>query len=202
MPRSEAGRRYLSQVALPATIPTSTIALMTQINIDAYLVDCLLPDLVGHNRRLSSFVVYLYLYRHASQDANWSVRISHQSIATATGLSRAAQPLWHTFRPAKSSRRHARTPPQFRSTACNGRGCVEPRRKANPVLGTKAQESPPIPGRVRAIGFGFPGARRSSTDLPLAPSVGRLHSKPNRFSLRKLVSISARSQPQPPEPPT
>ena len=25
---------------------------MTQINVDAYLVDCLLPDLVGHDRRL------------------------------------------------------------------------------------------------------------------------------------------------------
>ncbi len=63
---------------------------MTQINIDAYLVDCLLPDLVGHDRRLSSFIVYLYLYRHASQDTNWSFRISHQSIATATGLSQSA----------------------------------------------------------------------------------------------------------------
>ena len=63
---------------------------MTQINVDAYLVDCLLPDLVGHDRRLSSFIVYLYLYRHASRDANWSVRKSHQSIATATGLSRSA----------------------------------------------------------------------------------------------------------------
>ena len=63
---------------------------MTQISLDLYLVDCLLPDLVGHDRRSSSFIVYLYLYRHASQSTNWSVRISHQSIATATGLSRSA----------------------------------------------------------------------------------------------------------------
>jgi hypothetical protein len=63
---------------------------MTQFNVDAYVVDCLLPDLVGHDRRLSSFILYLYLYRHASKDANWSVRMSHQSIATATGLSRSA----------------------------------------------------------------------------------------------------------------
>ena len=61
---------------------------MTQINVDTYVVDCLLPDLVGHDRRLSSFIVYLYLYRHASRNANWTVRMSHQSIATATGLSR------------------------------------------------------------------------------------------------------------------
>src|SRR6266478_4465522 len=63
---------------------------MIQITIDAYLFDCLLPDLVGHDRRLSSFIIYLYLYRHASQQANWSVRMSHQAIATATGLSRSA----------------------------------------------------------------------------------------------------------------
>jgi hypothetical protein len=63
---------------------------MTQIEVDAYVLDSLLPDLVGHDRRLSSFIVYLYLYRHASKNANWSVRKSHQSIATATGLSRSA----------------------------------------------------------------------------------------------------------------
>src|SRR6516164_835790 len=63
---------------------------MTQISLDLYLVDCLLPDLVGHDRRSSSFIIYLYLYRQASQNSNWSVRLSHQSIATATGLSRSA----------------------------------------------------------------------------------------------------------------
>jgi hypothetical protein len=63
---------------------------MIQITLDAYVLDCLLPDLVGHDRRLSSFIIYLYLYRHASQQANWSVRRSHQSIAAATGLSRSA----------------------------------------------------------------------------------------------------------------
>jgi hypothetical protein len=63
---------------------------MTQLMLDAYLIDCLLPDLVGHDRRLASFVIYLYLYRHAAQQANWSVHMSHQSIAAATGLSRSA----------------------------------------------------------------------------------------------------------------
>jgi hypothetical protein len=63
---------------------------MSQITIEAYLIDCLLPDLVGHDRLLSSFIVYLFLYRQASQHANWSVRLSHQAIANATGLSRSA----------------------------------------------------------------------------------------------------------------
>src|SRR6516165_3930770 len=63
---------------------------MTQIPLDAYVVDCLLPDLIGHDRRASAFVVYLWLYRHASQEATWAVRRSHQAIASATGLSRSA----------------------------------------------------------------------------------------------------------------
>jgi len=63
---------------------------MVEIALDAYLIDCLLPDLVGHDRRLASFVIYLYLYRQASRETNWSVRMSHQSIAGATGLSRSA----------------------------------------------------------------------------------------------------------------
>jgi hypothetical protein len=63
---------------------------MIEVRLDPYLLDCLLPDLVGHDRRLASFVIYLYLYHRASQQANWSVRMSHQSIATATGLSRSA----------------------------------------------------------------------------------------------------------------
>jgi hypothetical protein len=63
---------------------------MIQITLDAYVIDCLLPDLVGHDRRLSSFIIYLYLYRHAAQQASWSVRMSHQAIASATGLSRSA----------------------------------------------------------------------------------------------------------------
>jgi CRP-like cAMP-binding protein len=63
---------------------------MTQLNVDTYVLDCLLPDLAGHDRRLSSFVIYLYLYRQASLQPNWSVRLSHQSIANATGLSRSA----------------------------------------------------------------------------------------------------------------
>ena len=63
---------------------------MAEITLDPYLLDALLPDLVGHDRRPSSFIIYLYLYRQASQGTNWAVRMSHQSISTATGLSRSA----------------------------------------------------------------------------------------------------------------
>ncbi|MFO0968350.1 MAG: hypothetical protein U0793_22575 [Gemmataceae bacterium] len=63
---------------------------MPHIAIEPYVIDCLLPDLVGHDRLLSSFIVYLFLYRQAAQHENWSVRLSHRAIAGATGLSRSA----------------------------------------------------------------------------------------------------------------
>ena len=62
---------------------------MIQIALDAYVLDGLLPDLIGHDRRPAAFAVYLHLYRHASGQSNWSVRCSHESIARATGLSRS-----------------------------------------------------------------------------------------------------------------
>ena len=63
---------------------------MAQIPLDPYIVDGLLPDLIGHDRRPAAFVVYLHLYRHSCHLANWSLRASHQAIADATGLSRSA----------------------------------------------------------------------------------------------------------------
>jgi CRP-like cAMP-binding protein len=63
---------------------------MVEVPVDSYLIDSLLPDLVGHDRRPASFIIYLFLYRRASQQPNWSVRVSHQAIADATGLSRSA----------------------------------------------------------------------------------------------------------------
>ncbi len=62
---------------------------MEQIHLDAFVIDALLPDLVGHDRRPAALVVYLALYRRAAR-AGWSVRLSHRAIADATGLSRSA----------------------------------------------------------------------------------------------------------------
>src|SRR5436309_14793716 len=91
---------------------------MVQITFDAYLLDCLLPDLVGHDRRPSAFIIYLYLYRQASQQANWSLRMSHQSIASATGFSRSAvqSALAHLQKRQliATSRAHATTVPLHR----------------------------------------------------------------------------------------
>ena len=60
------------------------------LNLDLYVVDTLLPDLVGHDKRPSSFLVYLCLYRRAVADFAAPIRLSHQALADATGLSRSA----------------------------------------------------------------------------------------------------------------
>lgn len=58
--------------------------------IDPYLIDVLMPDLVGHDKRPSAFVVYLALWRRRPSETNMTVRVSHQALTTITGLSRSA----------------------------------------------------------------------------------------------------------------
>jgi DNA-binding MarR family transcriptional regulator len=59
------------------------------IALDAYVVDTLLPDLIGHDRRPSAFLVYLVLWRHADA-GRASVALSLRELAEATGLSKRA----------------------------------------------------------------------------------------------------------------
>jgi hypothetical protein len=60
-----------------------------RVAIDAYLIDVLMPDLVGHDRRPAAFLVYLFLARHARPNRRGEVAVSLQMIATRTGLSKS-----------------------------------------------------------------------------------------------------------------
>jgi CRP-like cAMP-binding protein len=63
---------------------------MRSLTIDSYVIDVLLPDLVGHDRRPAAFLVYLYLLRHArTKHGRREVRASLQTIASSTGLSKS-----------------------------------------------------------------------------------------------------------------
>jgi hypothetical protein len=62
---------------------------MQRFTLDAYVVDVLLPDLAGHDRRPAAFLVYLFFLRHAAKMKRDSVSISLQTIATKTGLSKS-----------------------------------------------------------------------------------------------------------------
>jgi hypothetical protein len=59
------------------------------MTLDGYVVDTLMPDLVGHDRRPAAFIVYLYLSRLAALSGRDSVSASLQTIATHTGLSKS-----------------------------------------------------------------------------------------------------------------
>ena len=63
---------------------------MPKIEIDAYVVDTLMADLVGHDRQPSAFIVYLLLWRRTLGSDLPSVQISLLDIASATGLSKRA----------------------------------------------------------------------------------------------------------------
>jgi hypothetical protein len=58
--------------------------------IDDYVLDTLLPDLVGHDRHPSAFLVYLYLYADSVRNRSRDVARSLTEITDATGLSRRA----------------------------------------------------------------------------------------------------------------
>lgn len=66
-----------------------TIAMTETVQIDSYILDTLLGDIVGHDRAPSSFVVYLYLWNRTFGSGEKSVRASHQTIAADTGFSKS-----------------------------------------------------------------------------------------------------------------
>jgi predicted transcriptional regulator len=58
-----------------------------RIAVDAYVIDSLMPDLVGHDRRPAAFIVYLYLWRRTRGGAR-PVVTSLSMLADGTGLSK------------------------------------------------------------------------------------------------------------------
>jgi hypothetical protein len=66
---------------------------MTTVPVDAYVLDTLMADLVGHDRQPSAFLVYLFLWRRThGSDAGDSeeAQVSLLDIAIGTGLSKRA----------------------------------------------------------------------------------------------------------------
>ena len=62
---------------------------MRRYAIDAYVVDVLMADLVGHDRTPAAFIVYLCLACAAERKGSASVAISLQEIAVRTGLAKS-----------------------------------------------------------------------------------------------------------------
>jgi hypothetical protein len=58
--------------------------------IDDYILDTLMVDLVGHDRQPSAFLVYLFLWRqtHGAGQPAATTQVALQDIAEQTGLSK------------------------------------------------------------------------------------------------------------------
>jgi hypothetical protein len=58
--------------------------------VDAYVVDTLMPDLIGHDHRPAAFIVYLRLWRETRARRRPRVALSLATLALDTGLSKSA----------------------------------------------------------------------------------------------------------------
>lgn len=58
-----------------------------RVPVDAYVLDALMPDLVGHDRRPAAMLVFLYLWRKTRGGARPAV-LSLRMMADGTGLAK------------------------------------------------------------------------------------------------------------------
>jgi len=63
---------------------------MHHIAIDEYVLDVLLPDLVGHDRSPGAFLVYLVLWTELYRIEQKRASMSLRRLAEGTGLSKSA----------------------------------------------------------------------------------------------------------------
>ena len=59
------------------------------VHLDDYVVDVLMRDLVGHDRRPASFLVYLWLAAEQARRQR-AVQASYQELAESVGLSKSS----------------------------------------------------------------------------------------------------------------
>jgi hypothetical protein len=58
------------------------------LQIDDYILDTLMVDLVGHDRQPSAYLVYLFLWRQTHGNRQTEAQVALQDIAEQTGLSK------------------------------------------------------------------------------------------------------------------
>jgi hypothetical protein len=59
------------------------------LHFDDYVVDVLMRDLVGHDRRPTSFLVYVWLTAEQGRRRS-AVQVSYQELAESVGLSKSS----------------------------------------------------------------------------------------------------------------
>jgi hypothetical protein len=58
--------------------------------LDDYVVDILMRDLVGHDHKAASFLIYLWFSYEAARSRRERVSVSYQTIADSVGISKSA----------------------------------------------------------------------------------------------------------------
>lgn len=58
------------------------------MQVDTYVIDTLMRDLVGHSRSPAAFFVYLLLYRQTHGEGRATVAMSHSVLAEWIGISK------------------------------------------------------------------------------------------------------------------
>ncbi len=99
-----------------AAVASHTAMSIPSISLDSYVVDSLLPDLVGHDRQPSAFLVYLVLWRLTHDAGTPTARVALRDIAEATGFPRAerAELARHTQADRSGACEHHRDPGLYR----------------------------------------------------------------------------------------
>ena len=67
-------------------MPTTRAA----VRVDAYVIDTLMPDIIGHDRQPSAFILYLRLWRLTEGGRRRSAPLSLRDLSDQTGLSKRA----------------------------------------------------------------------------------------------------------------
>ena len=62
--------------------------MMPVTTFDPYVLDVLMPDLVGHEHAPSAFLIYVYLWHRIEAADGRAVQLSYATIGLETGLSR------------------------------------------------------------------------------------------------------------------
>jgi hypothetical protein len=60
------------------------------LSLDPYVIDVLLPDLVGHDKRPAAYVLYVWLWAMTRSLGRKTAFFSYQTLTDRTGLSKSA----------------------------------------------------------------------------------------------------------------
>jgi hypothetical protein len=69
---------------------TILIVGISALPIDPYLIDVLLPDMIGHDKRPAAFALYLWLFAMTRGYGRESAFFSYATLTDRTGLSKSS----------------------------------------------------------------------------------------------------------------